>query len=97
MRALERRLRKLEGGRRLDPSGLRPHSEGWLHYWDHQFHRFCSGDHGVVLTLAGVRAAMQRGVTPEECGKECQIRWTTAAGRLDASGDLELRTMDPEL
>jgi hypothetical protein len=63
MRALDRRLKKLETERRLDPSGFRPHSEHWVHYWDHQLYRFCNGDHDVVLTLAGVRSAMQRSTT----------------------------------
>jgi hypothetical protein len=64
MRTLERRLKKLEGGHRLDLSGFRPYSEGWLHYWDRELYRYMSGDTGACLTLAGVRAAMQHAGDP---------------------------------
>jgi hypothetical protein len=59
MRSLDRRLRRLEATRCPDPSGLRPRSEEWSAYWDHQFERFCAGERDVHLTLEGVRAAMQ--------------------------------------
>jgi hypothetical protein len=63
MRNLERRLRKLEGNRDLDPSGFSPHSPEWLAFWQRQFHLYETGQEHVPLTLEGVRAVMQ--ATPD--------------------------------
>ena len=59
MRNLERRLRKLEGNRDLDPSGFSPHSPEWLAFWQQQVRRYEVGDEHVRLTLEGLRAVMQ--------------------------------------
>jgi len=64
MRSLERRLRKLESLRGADPSGCQPNSREWLDYWDREVYHYMSGDTGVCLTLAGVRAAMQHAGKP---------------------------------
>jgi hypothetical protein len=64
MRALERRLRKLESISNTDPSGYPPNSSEWLDYWDREVYRYMSGDTGACLTLAGVRAAMQHAGDP---------------------------------
>jgi len=64
MRALERRLRKLESIRGTDPSGYPPNSTEWLDYWDREVYRYMSGGTGVCLTLAGVRAPMQHAGDP---------------------------------
>jgi hypothetical protein len=64
MRNLERRLRKLEGNRDLDPSGFSPHSPEWLAFWQQQVRRYEVGDEHVRLTLEGLRAVMQ--ATPDD-------------------------------
>jgi hypothetical protein len=64
MRNLERRLRKLEGNRDLDPSGFSPHSSEWLAFWQQQVRRYEVGDEHVRLTLEGLRAVMQ--ATPDD-------------------------------
>ena len=63
MRNLERRLRKLEGNRDLDPSGFSPHSPEWLAFWQEQFHLYETGQEHAPLTLEGVHAVMQ--ATPD--------------------------------
>ena len=68
MRNLERRLRKLEGNRDLDPSGFSPHSPEWLAFWQRQFHLYETGQEHVPLTLEGVRAVMQ--ATPDNADVE---------------------------
>jgi len=56
---LERRLRRLEGNRDLDPSGFPPHCPEWLAFWQRQFHLYVNGEEHVTLTLEGACAVMQ--------------------------------------
>jgi hypothetical protein len=41
---LDRRLRKLESGRRIDASGLVPRSDAWFTYWEDKFDRSVNGE-----------------------------------------------------
>jgi hypothetical protein len=58
MKALERRLRALEA-RGTDPSGLAPHSERWLEYWNRQVLNFIADREHVPFTLEAEGAFMR--------------------------------------
>jgi hypothetical protein len=51
----------LKGGseRGTDPSGLVPHSELWLEYWNRQVLNYIADREHVPLTLEAVRAFMR--------------------------------------
>jgi len=59
MRSLEKRLKRLENATGIDRSGRAPHSPEWLAFWKSEYQRYLAGEHGVLLTIEGVRAAMQ--------------------------------------
>jgi hypothetical protein len=61
MKHLERRLRNLEA-RGIDPSGLVPHSQRWLEYWDRQIFGYMTNpEHRepVHFPLEAFRAVMR--------------------------------------
>jgi hypothetical protein len=62
MRNLERRLKKIEA-HMTDVSGLVPHSQPWLEYWDRQIFNFMQdSEHrrpAVLFPLQAVRAVLQ--------------------------------------
>jgi hypothetical protein len=45
--------------RGTDPSGLVPHSERWLEYWNRQVLNYIADREHVPLTLEAVRAVMR--------------------------------------
>ena len=53
MTNLQRRLKKLEAYL-TDPSGLVPHTQKWLEYWDRQFNLFLTGQHPNALRNCSV-------------------------------------------
>jgi hypothetical protein len=59
MKALERRLRKLEAARGFDSSGYHPDSPESLAFWDRQVYNYVTGLSHVPLTVGGVRAIMK--------------------------------------
>jgi len=62
MTHFQRRLKKLEE-RSTDPSGLVPHSQKWLAYWDREIFNFMTAPDGtrpaVLFPIDAFRAVMQ--------------------------------------
>ena len=72
MTNLQRRLRKLEE-HLTDPSGLVPHSQRWLEYWDRQIFNFMTDPEGrrpaILCTVEAFRAVMDYSNNPASlCG-----------------------------
>jgi hypothetical protein len=64
---LERRLKKLES-RLTDPSGLVPHSQRWLSYWDrHVYDYVIDPEHrrpAILFPLEALRAVLKHADNP---------------------------------
>lgn len=61
MTGLQRRLKKLEG-MLTDSTGLVPHTQKWLEYWDRQYHLYLTGKDPNAIwhsSIAAYRAAMK--------------------------------------
>jgi hypothetical protein len=67
MTHLHRRIKKLED-RLTDPSGLVPHTQKWLEYWDRQIYEYAlapkSKQPAVLFSIEAVRAVMQYSDNP---------------------------------
>jgi hypothetical protein len=67
MTSLQRRLTKLEA-HMSDPSGLVPHSQKWLAYWDRQMYDYAMDPErrrpAVLFSVEAVRAVMQYADNP---------------------------------
>ena len=55
MTNLRRRLQKLEAAL-TDPTGLVPHSQRWLEYWDRQYYLYMSGQDKHAVWLSSIEA-----------------------------------------
>jgi len=64
---LQRRIKKLEE-HLTDPSGLVPHSQQWLEYWDRRIYEYAMDPEGkrpaVLFSVEAVRAVMQYSDNP---------------------------------
>jgi hypothetical protein len=61
MTRIQRRLKKLEGVL-TDPTGLVPHTQKWLEYWDLQFYFYLTGQDPTAIwysSIAAYRAVMK--------------------------------------
>jgi hypothetical protein len=67
MTNLQRRLKKLESAL-TDPSGLVPHSQKWLSYWDRQIYDWAMDSErrrpAVLFPLEAVRAVLRHADNP---------------------------------
>jgi len=54
---LLRRIEELEA-RWTDGSGLEPHSQAWLEYWDRQVYNYMTDQPHAPITVEGLRAIM---------------------------------------
>ena len=67
MTNLQRRIQKLEA-HLLEPSGLVPHTQPWLEYWDRQIYDYAMAPErrwpAVPFSVEAVRAVMQYSDNP---------------------------------
>ena len=61
MTNLQRRLKKLEALRVTDPSGLVPHSQKWLEYWERQVQLYATDQlpKGFLFPLEALDAVIR--------------------------------------
>jgi len=61
MTNLNRRLKKLEALRVTDASGLLPHSQGWLEYWEEQVQLYAAGrlPKGFLFPLSALESVIR--------------------------------------
>ena len=61
MTNLERRLKKLEALLFTDQSGLVPHSQEWLEYWDHQVQLYATDQlpKGFLFPVEALQAVIR--------------------------------------
>ena len=69
---LLRRIEELEA-RSVDGSGLVPHSQQWLAFWQQQFHLYETGQAHAPLTLEAVRAIMWATLDDDDEGARAEL------------------------